>query len=506
MCVPIVAIVLRLLWGGYDRVLAFFEDDASYYLLIAENIVKTGRSTFDGTTITTGYHPLWLALNVGLAGLSGGSRETWLAALVVVCAALSLAQAALLQRLLQRLIPTSPLLVTSVVLLVGAWSLRLSFSGMECALVTPALIWCALALHEALEARVFTPWAALRLGLLAALCGLARVDALPFGLACGAVALLSRKPFSFTQALRLGACFALGLVPFAIYLGINYAIGGSVLTTSAQAKSLASGLAWNYAVFANVNRTGQAALAVSFLGALLVASRWTPWRGSARAVALVSFGFPVVYYASLAVRSSWSIWSWYLYPIPLSLALALGALGELVRRRLFTDERRAPAWLVKAAVPAAFLVSLLIGLKLARENGNNEDGRDTARAIAEFASKHEGYYAMGDRAGLTAFLAPQGFLQLEGLVADRELLEAIRRERPLREVLEQRGVDYLVETVPIQQVAGRCLDVAEPKAGQAGNLSPKMRGVFCDPVAVIPNKLGWVTTLIYSLKQPPALP
>jgi hypothetical protein len=495
--------MLSLLLGGYDRVLAFTEDDASYYFVIAENIVKTSRSTFDGVTTTTGYHPLWLLLNVALAWLSGVRHETWLAGLVVVCACLSLAQAALLQRLLQRFAPSSPWLVSGLVLLVTAWSLRFSFSGMECALATPLLIGCALALHDELEASRPTDGRAIRVGLLAALCGLARVDALLFGLGCGAVALFARRRFSLGSALRFGALFALGLLPFAIYLGINYQLSGSLLTTSAQAKSLASSFAWNFGVFSNVSRTGQAAVVLCLLGALLVASPATPWRGPTRAVALVSFAFPLVYYASLAARSSWSIWSWYLYPIPLALPLALAAIGEAARLRLQAAGFRAPPWGGTAGLALSFVGALAAAIKFASEDGNNADGRDTARTLAQFAASHGGRYAMGDRAGLTAFLSPSPYLQLEGLVADRELLEDIRRERPLREVLQARHVDYLVETVPVLDAGGSCLHVAAPKARQAGALSPKMRGIFCDPVAVFPDKFGWVKTLIFAIEPPP---
>ena len=47
--------------------LAVVPDDAFYYLKIAQNLVQTGRSTFDGLHPTNGYHPAWLAVLTGLA-------------------------------------------------------------------------------------------------------------------------------------------------------------------------------------------------------------------------------------------------------------------------------------------------------------------------------------------------------------------------------------------------------------------------------------------------------
>jgi hypothetical protein len=39
-----------------------FVDDAYYYFVVARHLVQSGQSTFDGFTLTNGYHPLWMAL------------------------------------------------------------------------------------------------------------------------------------------------------------------------------------------------------------------------------------------------------------------------------------------------------------------------------------------------------------------------------------------------------------------------------------------------------------
>ena len=39
-----------------------FQDDAYYYFLVARHLVSSGQSTFDGITLTNGYHPLWLGI------------------------------------------------------------------------------------------------------------------------------------------------------------------------------------------------------------------------------------------------------------------------------------------------------------------------------------------------------------------------------------------------------------------------------------------------------------
>src|SRR3954471_5489229 len=47
------SIALDVLYGIPD-----LEDDSFYYVVIAKNIAEFGLSTFDGVTLTNGYHPL----------------------------------------------------------------------------------------------------------------------------------------------------------------------------------------------------------------------------------------------------------------------------------------------------------------------------------------------------------------------------------------------------------------------------------------------------------------
>ena len=48
---------------------AIFDADAYYYFEIARNVAAGNGSTFDGSTVTTGYHPLWLGITSAVAYL-----------------------------------------------------------------------------------------------------------------------------------------------------------------------------------------------------------------------------------------------------------------------------------------------------------------------------------------------------------------------------------------------------------------------------------------------------
>lgn len=57
------ALRLRLAWASlYTIVLDVTSDDAYYYFQIARNIAAGSGASFDGETITNGFHPLWLAI------------------------------------------------------------------------------------------------------------------------------------------------------------------------------------------------------------------------------------------------------------------------------------------------------------------------------------------------------------------------------------------------------------------------------------------------------------
>src|SRR5688500_4736879 len=56
---------------GSDRYLMQPMDDFYYYLIPAQNIVEHGLSSFDGSTVTNGYHPLWMMCMVVLVALFG---------------------------------------------------------------------------------------------------------------------------------------------------------------------------------------------------------------------------------------------------------------------------------------------------------------------------------------------------------------------------------------------------------------------------------------------------
>jgi len=105
--------------------------------------------------------------------------------------------------------------------------------------------------------------------------------------------------------------------------------------------------------------------------------------------------------------------------------------------------------------------------------------------LATHLKGHDGLPAMGACAGVAAHVAQRPMLQIEGIIADRRLVEHVRRQSPLEDVLREYHADYLIVSlvgVPPRRENG-CYVVTQPDAEWAGNRTAKMSGEICsEPV------------------------
>ncbi|HZK76652.1 MAG TPA: hypothetical protein VFD13_07065, partial [Candidatus Kapabacteria bacterium] len=132
-----------------------------------------------------------------------------------------------------------------------------------------------------------------------------------------------------------------------------------------------------------------------------------------------------------------------------------------------------------------------------------------ALGIKSFTDSHPGRYAMGDRAGLTAFLTGQPILQMEGLAADQPLVDSIAARADLLAVLKKYGVRYYIVSYPLNEFHERDghWDLLEPHKQQVEPWMPVMHGRFyATEVFRFPLPLGvpvaprdsstWVTRIL----------
>ena len=95
--------------------------------------------------------------------------------------------------------------------------------------------------------------------------------------------------------------------------------------------------------------------------------------------------------------------------------------------------------------------------------------------ISRFCATHPGRYAMGDKAGMVAYLSERSVLQLEGLASDLAMVRHIEHQDELTEVLREYSINYIIVSTdgPLKKDTNGFL-IQAPNPLQAGENSPKM--------------------------------
>jgi hypothetical protein len=411
-----------------------FVDDAFYYIVLAQHLVRTGKSTFDGIALTNGYHPLWMLLLAAQYKLFGDSL--------------------LLTRGLEYLLGIGTLFATlrvvrlpgvvlNVIFSVGLYLLlsRFAFNGMETTLF--AFCFAAFTWYDQRSRDAATP-TGIGLGLLAAASIAARIDA--------AVFLLPQLLLSDTsRARRLVACATLLLCGLA-YAALNHHIFGVTMPISGEIKSL-GGVQLNHRLLHVLATPSQPVTSLFYLAlALLVMTPFAIARTSDATLRSVQYasliGF-ALYLVRLLVFSSWRIWIWYDYPVLLGYigcAPALLLLAQTQLQRVFTQPQRRLATATIAVAAVALSARSLLKPVPPQPLGYYALNH---LLIARYATVLNGApIAMGDRAGNFAYQYSGGVDQLEGLMNDRAYFLTLRTHGDINALLCQRRIGFVASYEP----------------------------------------------------------
>lgn len=474
-CAWILSFPLR----SHQILLQFAQDDFYYYLKPAKNFVNGRGVTFDGTTRTNGFHPLYFLLLTAASffvhSLRGIFRLLWLLDL------LSATTIFVLLRSVYARLTTKPLLPNALALFVLLPCLRTLFMQMEVTLALPlAFAFLATAF---VPPEQYSPGRCAALGFLAGLTMLARLDAgiLVLMFLIGLV-LVSEYRSVFTP--RNMASFAITSLPLPlIYFVINYHFFHQFLPVSGSVKQLRHGWFPSHEVLGSFHGTS---LLLAALGAASVVVAWS-MRGRLRPqeklFCIAALSTPFLFFSVEMFLSDWKLWGWYLYPLRFAASAAFLLFGIIVSSDVI-PARWAPIretansmWLP----PALYAVSLsLLVTSHYKVDFYMAEIQQAALRLNRFQETHPGKYAMGDRAGMFGYLSASPVLQAEGLMMDRTYLNHIRAQEDLRSVLAGYGVNYYVAfTETEKEGKGSCFHATEPVIAGADAL--RMRSEFCDP-------------------------
>lgn len=483
------ALVLFPLLRFADAVAAFFEDDFFYYLQIARNIAEHGKSTFDGSIATNGYHPLWMVVLSVLWKATG--KQHFFAALFLLLALLSMATCFLTCRVLTRL--GLPRGIRNLASLLTAWVfLYYARTGMEIVLTVP-LVMLLIEFLLGAGATWSKSRCCLSYGLLASLIILSRLDAI-FLVAVVLTVQLSITPWPRDSMVR-AVCFSLGGLLLPLYFCFNYWQFGTILPISGEAKHLEPGIAFSAIPIASLFRTTDkwtffteyipmtvvaTGLVILVLRAVMALSLSATDR-----TRLAFLVFPFLHLAILSFVSDWILWKWYLYPFIIAMPISISVICESLPGWQLNSR-----WVESACVGCSCLLAVIMIHSASKASPEWSAVYATAKDLDAFAATHPGRYAMGDWGGTAGYVMSAPLLQLEGLVEDKKFLNNIKEQRNLLDVLRDYHVQYYItNTTSADGNASGCFEAVEPSRGQAGPRSPTMRGSLCQPpVAVFVEK------------------
>jgi len=462
--------------------LGLLQDDYFYYAGVADNLVRNGRLTYDGIHLTNGFHPLWfsvIALIRLMFGRFGAPFYLALTTLVLVSLAVTYEMSVRFARALG--VAPAASAVLSAMYVVG--TAKLMMSGMEAALAIPLLLWLLL---ESIENRPLTAKRAAWLGFLSSLAILARLDV------AIAVALLLAGYLFFVRpsigvAVRRLLAFASGGVLLPLYLIANVMAFGTPMPVSALAKQLYSGIGFNIGYARGVVLLSGYGPTVGLLlplgiAALFVLSRRSPdLRRRQRLIGAIALVFAFTLFG-LNALSGWIFFPWYAYPIvPAAIAASVFVWeiwGPMIWARRGAALALGALILVSQPVLAATHFWQYGPKGMIADNALLANAYELKRRVGD----REGVFGMGAIAGFVAYVMDRPMVQLEGIMADRRMVDNIRREAPLEDVLREYGVDYLVVSLAWDRSERHdgCYVVTQPNAVWAGKRTRKLRGEICE--------------------------
>lgn len=489
---------------------AWVEDDFFYYAVIAQNLADTGQSTFDGVSLSNGYHPLWMVVCTVLAALFDIHSASFFIAIFIVQALLVFAGVVAFAALGRKAMEAGVLGNSGLMVGATVYGVALTIwgaNGMEIALLAPLAPMLMLAGWRLCEKpdlrRAFITTALLCATLLS------RLDMvivfLPLGL--GVATLLIRR-HGLGATLKLAPALT-AFIPLALYLVANIAMFGGAMPISGQAKRLTiEGAPFGLSAVSietfmstpNLNYfiSPVGVTLLTLIGAATVLAV-KPLRASRAGIGfLLLVAGVALFYLQSALTSDWKLWPWYFFPMMLTGGIAAAVLTDLIVRRLPVATGVWARWIAPAMCALFLAFALKANAWLINSPPSVSNALFTRMLpLRDFAMANPGRYAMGDGAGVAGFLIPGSVVQLEGLVNDRTYLAELEHRGSIYASLKRQKVDYYITSLDGAEKLS-CVELREPMQG--GPRVPRMKETACEK-PVFTSRTDWVASQIWDVRD-----
>lgn len=428
-CSAIILIFSRFFWGGTNY-LFYFDDDFYYYVKIAQNLHTLGFSTFDGTHLTNGYHPLYfmlLYLTTYVANAGSLSFFYIISGLTVLSVCITFI---ISQKLIGNMIG-----INKVSIIISSFiafdTLLIAKGGMEVILAIPIMLYVLYYIQNKQDRINY-----IYLGFLYSIMILCRLDSIMFIFLIQIAILYFKKNNRIKNALFI----LIGLTPFFIYLCINQYFFDTLMPVSGIAKQLRTSFApvlnpIQSLFSVNLNKVIYALipLGIYLLNLIFYYFKRNQLNNNSRLIIIPSLIFPMAFIIQQSMFSGWILWPWYFYMfIPSIIAFAI-----LFKQNLQKIDNTAVLYSISAII-VIYSLTFAFGKK-----PNEYKLYSITAGIKMFEENHKGIYAMGDCAGTPSFVIKSPVVQLEGLVMDKEYLSIFKKGN-LKSIFEKYKIHYYI--------------------------------------------------------------
>ena len=247
---------------------------------------------------------------------------------------------------------------------------------------------------------------------------------------------------------------------------LNYKYFGFIFPESGVAKSLYKELKFNIETFNFLNSESLGMKFISLMFYLNLISLFFLFSDKISKFSKYSIITNIIFFSSNSLRSAWPLWTWHFFFLAISTPLILNDFVKLIKFHRLN--------LLTILLCLFFLTSYSylfynnLGVK-------NDHILNIAKKISIYY-KNTNYdkFAMGDMAGKVSYLLDKKLIQLEGLVGGKKVIQNIKAESNLCDVLKEFEVDiYLSSKVKME---GGYYYTNEPS--QSSNNVKKMKGIF----------------------------
>ncbi len=434
------------LWLSPVNLYSSYTDDFYYYLKIAESFNKGQGLCFTPNIQTNGFQPFYQFFIIGLAAIAG-----WIGAspLVFIRIALSLLFLGSSLFMLRKVKPKGG--IATFIFILGIISYYfISNTGMEVIFIVPVLTWFATGISN----KSFSLYKA---ALLVMIMFFIRIDSFIITLPLFIYYIYDTDALRQRRWQTIFTSFVIMAMPVALYLTINYIFFQSFFPISGLAKTVSKVNGINAATFESFARYFPYNLYNLAIVGLYILVVFTGNFKEKIYLHLLAFAI-LLFYLQTSLRSDWSLWSWYFYPMP-SLALLAAAKGKMLfagrdysmpkfNRLLYATGAAS----VSLMILFSFVLWMFYTFPLYRTSSIGQGKVDILHIaglrLKEFEDHHTGVYAMGDRAGIVGYLMKSPLIQMEGLVMDKKYMTQLYKTRHLKDLLQTYNVDYYIASNP----------------------------------------------------------